>query len=181
MNWQLWGRGRWMRFCFQKFNKEFWKRLRENILVYYWGCINRCRRNLIIRKWEWCAITFLCSAGMKKLGLTLLNTDCWFGLKGVLGTLFDPPPSHPAIHRVTPPWSSANSCEDILKRKNTINTRQESKSPLLWLQKKVNMLCNSSSSKCCLLTAYRENQMPPQTTWSKCSGHDYITEISIIW
>lgn len=47
MNRQLWRWDRWMRFCFQKFNKKFWKGLKENIWLYHYDCIRWCKKKSV--------------------------------------------------------------------------------------------------------------------------------------
>lgn len=86
----------------------------------------------------WYTTVSLFMFSKNKSTLTLLSRDCWFGLKGVLGTLLDPPPSHPVIHLVTPPWSSLNNWKIILKQKNIINTRKVKITIFTWLQTTVN-------------------------------------------
>ena len=82
----------------------------------------------------WCTAMSLSYSARTKPTLTLLSRDCWLGLRGVLGTLFDPPPSHPVIHLVTPPWSSVNNWKIVLKEENMINTRKENRSIFTWFQ-----------------------------------------------
>lgn len=84
----------------------------------------------------WCTIISPFIYNRNKTSLTLLSTDCWCGLKGVLGTLFDPPPSHPVIHLVTPPWPSFNNWKIILKQK--MLPIQERKKITTWFQKVAN-------------------------------------------
>lgn len=92
------------------------------------------KRSLIPCKCMWCTAMSLSYSARTKPTLTLLSRDCWLGLRGVLGTLFDPPPSHPVIHLVTPPWSSVNNWKIVLKEENMINTRKENRSIFTWFQ-----------------------------------------------